>query len=248
MCLYMPQSFTFVSIMLPYFYHPTLLKADKLITLNEDTTKHCMQVLRMKAGSKLQLTNGLGLKATCTITTEDKRNATVTVKSSVQDVAPAANNTIAISLLKHAARFEWFLEKATELGIRQIIPMECVHTERTTYKQERWQAILVSAMLQSQQTYLPTLTPLLSISEVLMQHRHSVQLIAHCYSMPKHTILNTSHNSNNTIVLIGPEGDFTPIEVDLAITQFDYIPISLGSTRLRTETAGMVAATLLQQG
>lgn len=229
--------------MLPYFYHKELdINAFQFI-LNEETSKHCVQVLRMQNGEQLQLTNGLGNLVVAEIIEANKRNTIVkkieTSKSELQ------NNkvVIAISLLKNASRFEWFLEKATEIGIAEIIPVISKRTERQSFKFERLNNILIAAMLQSQQTYLPILHQPINYTEVFEFSNFETKLIAHCLEENKKSITEIA-TKNNTVILIGPEGDFTQDEINLAL-QNNFEPVTLGNTRLRTETAGIVAATLL---
>ncbi len=231
--------------MLPYFYHKELNTNQASFNLTEETSKHCIQVLRMQEGQQVQLTNGEGLRIVVEILTAHKKNCLVKIISAIQDKAPAKKNTIAISLLKNATRLEWFLEKITELGIAEIVPLICKRTERQIFKQERLQAIVVSAMLQSQQTFLPIIQLPLKFTDFITEQKIEKKFIAHCIETDKKNFLNEIEIHKSNVILIGPEGDFTQEEIDLAITN-GYIPITLGDTRLRTETAGVVAATLMQ--
>ncbi len=231
--------------MLPYFYHATLQSSQSVFNLTEATSKHCIQVLRMQQGEQLNLTNGIGLIVTVALVTPHKKNSVVKLVAAQTVAKPNKQNTIAISLLKNATRFEWFLEKATELGIANIIPLICKRTERQLFKKERWEAILISAMLQSQQCWLPTLATPVNYKEVILNTDYVTKLIAHCDTDNLKTNLIAHTNLLNSIVLIGPEGDFTPEEIALA-KHNDYKAVTLGSTRLRTETAAIVAATLVQ--
>jgi 16S rRNA (uracil1498-N3)-methyltransferase len=149
---------------------------------------------------------------------------------------------VAISPLKNASRFEWFLEKATEIGVAEIIPLMTDRTERQHIRPDRLQNILVSALLQSQQIWLPILRPATPFAQVLEGPGFTRRMIAwmeersaNTYPVPK---------AGSTLILIGPEGDFTPEEAAAALAR-QYIPVTLGKNRLRTETAGVVAATLL---
>jgi 16S rRNA (uracil1498-N3)-methyltransferase len=161
----------------------------------------------------------------------------------VHTPAPTKNVCIAIGLLKNTGRFEWFLEKATEMGVTKIVPLICERSERSNLKQERMRGVLVAALIQSKQTWLPFLSEPITVAQFIDKHPTSQKLIAHCEESHK-TELKDITNSNDTSILIGPEGDFTPSEITLAIDA-KYTPVSLGETRLRTETAGMVAAALL---
>lgn len=161
-----------------------------------------------------------------------------------QIASPNSQNSIAISFVKNAARMEWFLEKATEIGIASFYPLIADRTERTHFKKERWEHILVSAMLQSQQSYKPILHDPIAFKSLIQEPRNGQLLLAHCEPGEKKA-LQSVDRSFNTLLLIGPEGDFTPDEIKLA-AQSGATMISLGNTRLRTETAGIAAAVLLQ--
>ena len=227
---------------LPYFYIQDTPAKGSQIALNEDTSRHCIQVLRMKKDEPMLLTDGYGGLFHAVITKEDKRNCLVAIQEVEQTNPPPRKITIAISLLKNASRFEWFLEKATELGITRIVPLICNRTEKQYFRQDRMNNIVVSAMLQSKQCYLPVLTTPTSYSEFI-EHNDCKQLfIAHCVE-DKKQVLNDFTLESEACILIGPEGDFSPEEIQLAV-EHNYHPISLGNTRLRTETAGIVAATL----
>ena len=173
---------------LPYFFEPAVSLSATHFQLSEETSKHCIQVLRMKSGEQLQLTNGKGGLYTASIAQEDKRHCTVVIEKENLTEAPAQNITIAISLLKNASRFEWFLEKATEIGINEIIPLISDRTEHTRFRTDRMQQIVVAAMLQSQQTWLPILHEPEKFSKIIQTNRHSQKLIAHCEENQKTSI------------------------------------------------------------
>jgi 16S rRNA (uracil1498-N3)-methyltransferase len=228
---------------LPFFYEPGLNNTSAHFILSEETSKHCIQVLRMKAGEKLQLTNGKGLLCTASIASEDKKKAVVTIEKAENLPFSKKKISIALSLLKNVTRFEWFLEKATEIGVSHIQPLICARTEHTRFKTERMRGILISAMLQSQQVWLPEMPEPISFEKYLAQNHAAQKLIAHCEENEKRSI-NDIPPSDDTSILIGPEGDFTTAEIESALSQ-DYTPFTLGDTRLRSETAGMVAAAIL---
>lgn len=225
----------------PYFFMPGL-PADDIVTLEEGVSHH-IHVLRMKTSDKVKLTDGSGQIAEATIVEMHKKRCMVKVDRVQQVDRPAGKISIAISLLKNASRLEWFLEKATELGVHEIWLLQCDRTEKQHFKQNRAHQILVSAMLQSQQAWLPLLHPPAPYPEVVNQLRVDVKLIAHCLPGEKKHLKAYSANPS-TGILIGPEGDFTPTEIQMALDN-GFETVSLGNTRLRTETAGMVAATLL---
>ena len=228
---------------LPFFYEPTVAASASLFELSEETSKHCIQVLRMRTGERMQLTNGKGGLYTASIAHEDKKHCTVNIESAKQYPVPEKKTTIAVSLLKNASRFEWFLEKATEVGVTEIIPLICSRTEHTRFRFERMQQILISAMLQSQQSWLPVLHEPIKLQALFEEHLATQKFIAHCEEDNK-TPINSISLSESVLMLIGPEGDFTPEEIRLAI-HHAYQPVSLGNTRLRTETAAIVASTFL---
>jgi len=234
---------------LPFFYINDYNASQKEIQLNEDTSKHIVQVLRMKEGEKLNFTDGKGNLLTCEIIDGHKKHCEVKIVGSQLTAQDSRKITIAISLLKNANRFEWFLEKATEIGINKIIPLICERTEKQKFKEERAQNILISAMLQSQQCWLPVLHQ--PIDYKLFLRRQEVmnvsqKFIAHCIEQEKRNLSDLVNDSlPSQIILIGPEGDFTTDEIQLAV-QNHFIAVSLGETRLRAETAGIAAATILR--
>lgn len=228
---------------LPFFYTEDL-KQD-LIQLDEDTSKHVIQVLRMKVGEKLLLTDGKGSKAAAEIIDDNRKRCVVKVISMKKEEEKRRKIAIAISITKNSSRFEWFLEKATEIGVSEIIPLLCERTEKEKFRYERMQGILISAMLQSQQSWMPLLHQPTDFIEVISLNQFNQKFIAHCEETNKQQLTNQPINhSTNQLILIGPEGDFTPEEIKTAISN-GFIPVALGETRLRTETAGIVAATVL---
>lgn len=231
---------------LPYFYDASVAAVNTNLILHEDTSKHCVQVLRMKEGDKLQLTNGKGGLFTAYIAQANKKYCSVMIEEATFQPQPDKQICVAISLLKNAARWEWFLEKAVEMGVQQIIPLLCERTEKQHYKEERLHNIVASAMLQSRQLWLPQLLKPTSFQDVInYSHSFSQKLVAHCREdNDKISLQKIGQNQTNVQILIGPEGDFTEKEIALAL-QNNYVPVSLGSTRLRTETAGVVASALL---
>lgn len=225
----------------PYFFIEQF-PGDSNITLDEETSRHMSQVLRMKEGEKIKLTDGRGSLADAIIAASNKKQTQVVVTGLSSEPRQRCCLTIAISLVKNAARFEWFLEKATEFGVSGVIPMICDRTERQKFRADRMQGILKSAMLQSMQTWLPMLHEPVSFDEVVDKASEQQKMIAHCAVDAKvdfSSLYNPSLSSH--IILIGPEGDFTEQEILKAKT-LNFVPVSLGSTRLRTETAGIFAA------
>jgi 16S rRNA (uracil1498-N3)-methyltransferase len=217
---------------------------DKKIVLDEDNSKHIIGVLRKKKGDEILLTDGKGRKARSIIVDDNRKRATVEITSIEFEEQVSAKSCIAISLTKNTSRFEWFLEKATELGISEIIPLLCHRTEKEKFRFDRMQQILVSAMLQSQQCRMPVLHEPTEFMKAI-QMEMDQKFIAHCIDEQKQTLAASIDATASRMILIGPEGDFTREEVNAAL-QSGFQPVSLGDTRLRTETAGMAAAVLLK--
>jgi 16S rRNA (uracil1498-N3)-methyltransferase len=235
----------FLTMALPVFFAENSLGQNNSFTLDEDTSKHVVQVLRMQSGEQLQLTDGKGNIFVCEISDAHKKKCTVVTKSTRYEERNPRKISIAISLLKNANRFEWFLEKVTELGITEIIPMICDRTEKQHFRFERMKNILVSAMLQSQQSWLPEMKEPVSLESVINKSDHAQKFIAHCADGAKAALADVVNSAVAAqIILIGPEGDFSENEISYAL-QHHFTAVALGETRLRTETAGIVAATLL---
>ena len=227
---------------LPLFHFPALQSSQGTINLTEEIKKHAVTVLRMQAGEQLVLTDGKGCSATADILQADKKQLTVALGALVAHPAPQKKMILGISLLKNTARFEWMLEKVTEIGITEIIPFLAERTERQHFRQDRFQQILVSACLQSGQFHFPILHEPIKLAAVFSMDLPPQKFIAHCMEGNKPQLKGQSSES---ILLIGPEGDFTAEELALAM-QHQFAPVSLGESRLRTETAGIVGAVLLR--
>ncbi len=234
-------------MVLPFFYINTFQPGQVEIELDEDNSRHAIQVLRMEEDEALHLTDGKGHLITGLIAKAHKKHCVVRVKEVTYSEPVQPHISIGVSLLKNNSRFEWFLEKATEIGINQIIPLQCSRTERSHFRWDRMNAILISALLQSQQVWLPVLEQPMSFDQLVeVTGEGCFRLIAHCMDGDKTPIFRINlSNVKHLQLLIGPEGDFTPEEVAFAHAQ-SYHPVSLGNTRLRTETAAVVAATLLR--
>lgn len=228
----------------PYFYEPLIATGVTQFTLSETSSKHCIQVLRMNEGDFIDITNGQGGLFHARIQGAHKKNALVTIIETVQTAAPKQKLHLGISLLKNAVRLEWLFEKATEMGVTTITPLVCDRTIHERFKTERMQQIIQSAMIQSQQTWLPILAEPIPFAHFIENITASQKLIAHCEPADKISI-KTIVPSDDLALLIGPEGDFSPTEITAAITK-EFTPIDLGPTRLRTETAGIFALSVLK--
>lgn len=240
---------------MPFFFHANLTDVDG-ITLDEDNSRHAVQVLRMQKGEALILCDGKGTQFTGIIAEAHKKQCSITI-SSKSTQPPPFPKAIAISPLKNPSRFEWFIEKAVELGITDIFPILCQRTEKQHIRLDRLQQICKSAMLQSQQSWLCQLHPAVELKTLFSEtstpsFNERIPIfkrfaLAHCYYLPKMGLANLLTSATlPTLVLIGPEGDFTLQEVEMATAKNTYA-VDLGATRLRTETAGLTAAVLLAQ-
>lgn len=233
---------------LPYFYIPELTPTHTSITADEATSRHMIQVLRMQEGELLCATDGRGGRYDAVIAVAHKKHAELAIHGYVfQPRAPHAA-TIGVALLKNTNRFEWFLEKAVECGVQWIIPLRTDRTEKSQFRMDRMQQIVVSAMLQSKQVWLTRLEEPQTLGQALSQTCEvSSRFIAHCMSDERKrdfaSILPST--ARPAFLLIGPEGDFTSAEVELAV-EAGCMPVSLGENRLRTETAAVSAAVLFQ--
>ena len=230
---------------LPFFYIENI-DNNSTVVLDEDTSKHVVSVLRMKRTEQLHLTDGKGHLLTAEITNDHKKKCETKIVDVQFTPVHARKISIAISLVKNATRFEWFLEKATEIGITEIIPLICERTGREHFRFDRMKNVLISAMLQSRQVWLPILYEPVAFNAVVEQSGHLQKLIAHCADENKKSLnAVVDKNCSSQIILIGPEGDFSKQEIEFAM-QHQFVAVALGDTRLRTETAGMVAATILK--
>lgn len=233
---------------LPFFYTEKLSQTGGRLALDGAASRHISQVLRMKKGDSIILTDGKGKRCRAVLREQTKKECVVDIDREVLDIPPLKPRlTIAISLLKNASRFEWFLEKAAETGINAIVPLICERTERVHFRMERMQHILVSAMLQSQQCWLPEIAMPTPFNEWVVQTGVPHRYIAHCIQGEKMKLSRAAGSPGETAICIGPEGDFSVTETEWAL-QHSFVPVSLGDTRLRTETAGVAAAVLLRIG
>jgi len=225
---------------LPIFYQRTAFSENGSLELDEDTSRHMIQVLRMQPGDRVILTNGLGARAEVVLEKADKKHCRAGVLTVEEVSRRRPHLDMAVCFTRNAGRNEWLLEKITEMGVRGIIPVVAARTERERMRYDRWNNILAAAMIQSQQFYLPELYEALSLPQLLDKFDDTDQkLIAHCMDEPERLpVARALQAGLDTILLIGPEGDFTPGEAALCAGR-GYRSISLGTTRLRTETAAM---------
>ena len=230
----------------PYFYFATLAKQVDEFVLDENSSRHIVQVLRMKSGETLKLTDGKGLSALATIRDSNKKRCIVHITEKQTRQSPKRRTQIALSLLKNSSRFEWFLEKATELGVDEIIPLKCARTEKQQFRMERLRGILESALIQSQQVWLPLLQEPQSFVSWIERAEADQKFIAHCDSGEKSKLSEIINpHLSSQLILIGPEGDFTGEEIRMAL-QAHFIGVELGENRLRSETAAVAAAAVFK--
>jgi 16S rRNA (uracil1498-N3)-methyltransferase len=221
------------------FYTPEL--SGTTYTLDETESKHCVRVLRLEQGDEITLVDGRGGFFTAEIVdTNPKRCAVKMIKSELNFGLRNFQVHIAIAPTKNIERIEWFLEKATEIGINRVTPLLCRFSERKEIKTERLEKVMVSAMKQSLKAYLPQLDPLTKFNDFISQPFDGQKFIAHCDEQHRDLLKKLVVPNQKYLILIGPEGDFSSEEIELAI-KAGFHPVSLGDSRLRTETAGVVA-------
>lgn len=229
------------------FFDPSI--TTPLHTLSEQESRHAVSVLRMGHGHELYLTDGKGSLHLARIEQADPKRCTVRIEQSVEEFERRPYRiTMAVAPMKNNERFEWFVEKAVEVGIDRIIPIDCRHSERHVYNVERAERVAISAMKQSLKAYLPQIDPLTPFEQLIAMPFDGERFIAHCHASDKRLYLgDVLTRSNNALILIGPEGDFSPEEVETAI-EAGFVEISLSQARLRSETAAlmcvMIASTI----
>ncbi len=224
------------------FYSPDINNETQNFTFTKEEGRHIVRVLRKKEEDLLYITNGKGFFFKVQIVNANDKKCLVKIISfEEREKNWNYHLHIAIAPTKMNDRFEWFLEKATEIGIDEITPIICDNSERKVLKTERMQKVLISAMKQSLKFNLPKLNKPVKFSKIVSSNFNGIKFIAHCEDPDqKNTLKNLIKPDQNILVLIGPEGDFSLIEITKAL-QHQFIPLSLGSSRLRTETAGIVA-------
>ncbi len=219
------------------FYAPDI---ETSLCLPEEEAKHCFRVLRLKEGDEIEVVDGWGGLYHCR--SIDSRKSRVNIENKSKQLPHwGCNITIAITPTKNIDRLEWMVEKVVEMGVNRIVPLLCAHSERKVMKTERLNKIVVSAMKQSLKTVAPQLDELTPIRSVISVPFSGQKFIAYCGSeFPRRDFVKEYKKGEDVIVLIGPEGDFSPEEVSEAVGA-GFVPVSLGESRLRTETAGMFA-------
>ena len=229
------------------FYAPGIVPPDH--TLTEEESKHCVRVLRLGMGDTLHLTDGRGRLFRCTVTDDHPKRCTVRVAETFEEWERLPYRlTMAVAPTKNADRYEWFLEKTTEVGVEAFVPLETAHSERRVFKPERAEKVITAAMKQSLKAYRPTLRPLAPLRAFVEEPFEGRRLIAHCDEARtpagKRHLMAALRPGEAVQVLIGPEGDFSPEEIDFALAH-GFEEITLGTQRLRTETAAVAAAVMV---
>lgn len=222
------------------FYNPTIIETTETFSFDKEESKHIIKVLRKKDTDILFVTNGLGLLFKTEITLASDNKCTVKILSIEQAEASKYHLHLAVAPTKMNDRYEWFLEKATEIGVHEITPIICDRSERKVVNRERFEKILLTAMKQSNVLFLPKLNEAITFKEFIKHKNNGLQLIAHCEETNKKSLKAVLKADENVTLLIGPEGDFSEKEITLAIEN-QFVAVSLGNTRLRTETAAIVA-------
>lgn len=222
------------------FYNTEIDESTESFSFDKEESRHIIKVLRKKDSDILHVTNGLGLLFETQITLASDNKCIVQVLSIKKTDEPKFRLHLAVAPTKMNDRFEWFLEKATEIGIQEITPIICDRSERKVINLERFEKIILSAMKQSNETYLPKLNEAISFKQFIKQKNEGLQLIAHCEETDKKSLKDILQPNESVTMLIGPEGDFSEKEIALALEN-NYQPVTLGNTRLRTETAAIVA-------
>jgi len=223
------------------FYLPELEKNSQIAAFSKEESKHIFKVLRKKVGDLLSITNGKNLLFSGKIKSISKSNCEVQILNCIEENELDYSLHIAISCLKSNERFEWFLEKASEIGITEISPLICDRSERKFINEKRLKKVLVSAMKQSLKTHLPVLNQLTRLKDFMKRKSDDQLFIAHCNDSIKNPLLKSVKPKSKITILIGPEGDFTESEVEEAL-KAGFKPVSLGNSRFRAETAAIIAS------
>lgn len=223
------------------FFHPEVAEDSTEVHFSKEESKHIVKVLRKQSGDSLMLTNGKGWFFETIITVATTNSCSAKIIKAEKDAPAPYHLHLAVAPTKMNDRYEWFLEKATEIGIQEITPVICDRSERKVVKIQRFERVLQSALKQSLHTRMPILNEPISFSEFVTSEITGEKYIAHCEEGKPRKLLSKSVKKGiSTTILIGPEGDFSPQEIETA-TAAGWTAVSLGTSRLRTETAAVVA-------
>lgn len=222
------------------FYNSDIKQGDITFFFDKEESKHIVKVLRKKESDKIYITNGIGFLFESEIILASEKKCEVKITNETFQEPDKFYTHIAVAPTKMNDRLEWFLEKATEIGIHEITPIICDHSERKVYKIDRAEKIIQAAIKQSINYYIPKINEPISFAQFVKSNSEGQKFIAHCEETDKKTFKNEVNKEKKVTILIGPEGDFSTKEINLAIENH-FIPVTLGNTRLRTETAALVA-------
>ncbi|WP_462318780.1 16S rRNA (uracil(1498)-N(3))-methyltransferase [Marinilabilia sp.] len=229
------------------FYEPDILANGGF--LNEEEAKHCIKVLRHKAGDEIYVIDGKGSRFLCQIAEASPKSCKLDILKTEKEAPSVEQCHIAIAPTKSIDRFEWFLEKSTEIGVDKITPILCKQSERKRIKLPRLERVIIAATKQSQRLWKPDIRELTDIYSFLEKdHPETRKYIAHCEENEKKELfseLQKGEPGDSVLILIGPEGDFSSEEIAKALSK-GFQPVSLGKNRLRTETAGIAACMSVQ--
>lgn len=221
------------------FYQPELHKTSTACVFGEEESRHIVRVLRRKEGDELKVTNGKGLIFTGTVTECSLKHCKLTILDYTKTVRLMHRLHLAVAPTKNIERYEWFLEKATEIGVNEITPLICEHSERKIIKKQRLEKVVQAAMKQSLRSYLPKLHEMTPFEDFVQQDLPKRRFITHCQEGEKADFKRRLEPDKKIVVLVGPEGDFSEREINLAESH-GFLPTSLGEYRLRTETAAIL--------
>lgn len=227
------------------FYSNNIDKSDKTIIILDQENSHLMKVLRKKTGDYVDITDGKGFLYSCSIIESDKNKSVLKIESSKGFKNKSPKLKVAIALTKNRDRFEWFLEKATEIGVSEITPLICRYSERNKFNFERSKKILISAMKQSLRYRLPIINEPIYFKDYLISEGENKidSFIATCLDSDISLLKEKLIKGNDSKIMVGPEGGFSQNELDLA-KKAKFVAVSLGKGRLRTETAGVMVCSI----
>ena len=222
------------------FFNSEINNSTEHFQFSKDESRHIVKVLRKTVGQSVQITNGKGWLFEAVIEQANEKACVVKMNSASLCEPRPFKLHLAVAPTKSNDRFEWFLEKATEIGIDSITPVICDHSERKVFKIKRFEKIVQAAMKQSLQCYLPQIYTPITFKAFINKEHEGLLCIAHCGDTEKKSLKSQLQHPQDITILIGPEGDFSVKEIEMALQQ-NFIPVTLGETRLRTETAAIVA-------
>lgn len=222
-----------------HYFYSTHIEPERII-LSKEEAHHALRVIRLKEGDRVGVFDGKGSIYDCVISVLNKQICELAILEVEHTEVNSSKLSIYIAPTKNIDRFEWFLEKATEIGVKEITPMISSHSERKKVRYDRLEKVLISAMKQSMNPFLPKLNPIVHFDEALQLNSGSDRFISHCEDRKKEKLFDKLNCNNETAIMIGPEGDFSSIEIEKA-ESIGWIGVSMGKQRLRTETAGVLA-------